>query len=276
MPQTFYEVLCIFIIYAFIGWCAEVSYAALDLGIFVNRGFLNGPYCPIYGVGVLIVIELLLPLKNNLIILFIGSVILTSVLEYIVGYLLEKIFHNKWWDYSEIPFNINGYVCLKFSIFWGLSCSFIVLILHPIIFAFIHMIPKTVGIIILIVLLSAFTVDCIFTISTILKLNKRLVIIGEAAERLKQISDEIGENIYERTTDAVERKEYLHQNIEKKRVEYEKWSRRYKEILEEKIYGHSRLIQAFPRMKSRDYDESLHKLREHLKKAVKSKKEQEK
>ena len=152
MPQTFYEVLCIFIIYAFIGWCAEVSYAALDLGIFVNRGFLNGPYCPIYGVGVLIVIELLLPLKNNLIILFIGSVILTSVLEYIVGYLLEKIFHNKWWDYSEIPFNINGYVCLKFSIFWGLSCSFIVLILHPIIFAFIHMIPKTVGIIILIVL----------------------------------------------------------------------------------------------------------------------------
>ena len=68
MPQTFYEVLWIFIIYAFIGWCSEVSYAALDRGIFVNRGFLNGPYCPIYGCGVLIVVVLLTPLKKNLLI----------------------------------------------------------------------------------------------------------------------------------------------------------------------------------------------------------------
>ena len=65
MPQTFYEVLWIFIIYAFIGWCSEVSYAALDRGIFVNRGFLNGPYCPIYGCGVLIVVVLLTPLKKS-------------------------------------------------------------------------------------------------------------------------------------------------------------------------------------------------------------------
>ena len=73
MPQTVYEFLCIFIIYAFFGWCTEVSYAALDLGKFVNRGFLNGPYCPIYGFGVLIVIGVLTPLKENILILFAGS-----------------------------------------------------------------------------------------------------------------------------------------------------------------------------------------------------------
>ena len=118
MPQNFYEVLWIFIIYAFIGWCAEVSYAAVNRGIFVNRGFLNGPYCPIYGCGVVIVVTVLMPLKDNLFLLFVGSVVLTSVLEYITGFLLEKVFHNKWWDYSNLPFNLHGYICLKFSIYW--------------------------------------------------------------------------------------------------------------------------------------------------------------
>ena len=95
MPQNFYELLWIIVIYAFIGWCTEVSYAALDRGIFVNRGFLNGPYCPIYGCGVLIVVVLLTPLKKNLLILYVGSFLLTSVLEFITGFVMEKVFHNK-------------------------------------------------------------------------------------------------------------------------------------------------------------------------------------
>ena len=73
MPQTFYEVAWIFVIYAFIGWCTEVAYAATEKGVFINRGFLNGPYCPIYGCGVLIVVTVLTPLKNNLLVLFAGS-----------------------------------------------------------------------------------------------------------------------------------------------------------------------------------------------------------
>ena len=95
MPTTIYEVLWIFIIYAFFGWCTEVSYAALDRGIFVNRGFLNGPYCPIYGIGVLTVVVVLTPLKENLLILYIGSFFLTTILEFLTGFILEKVFHNK-------------------------------------------------------------------------------------------------------------------------------------------------------------------------------------
>lgn len=308
MPETFYEVAWIFIIYAFIGWCTEVSYAALELGKFVNRGFLNGPYCPIYGLGVLIVVAVLTPLKENLFVLFIGSCLLTTILEYLTGYILEKLFHNKWWDYSDLPFNIKGYVCLKFSILWGLACSFIMLVIHPLIFGFIHIIPKTVGIVLLFILMAAFISDGIVTVSTILKLNRRLKLMNEVAAKMKVISNEIGENIYENVAEAMERKEQftdtreellnsftqkkekLEENVEKryqkfnnsvqinfekKKSEYEELSKHYKELAEKKIYGHERLLKAFPKMKSRDYEDSLLRIKEHLKKIVKNKKEQE-
>ena len=82
-----YQFLWIFFIYAFLGWCTEVSYAALNTGKFVNRGFLNGPVCPIYGFGVVIVLACLTPLKGNFVLLFLGSVVLTSALEWITGFL---------------------------------------------------------------------------------------------------------------------------------------------------------------------------------------------
>ena len=195
MPQNFYELVWIFIIYAFIGWCTEVSYAALDTGKFVNRGFLNGPYCPIYGCGVVIVVA----------ILFAGSFLLTSVLEYITGYILEKVFHNKWWDYSDKPFNIKGYVCLKFSIYWGLACTFIMDIIHPIIYAAIRFIPFVLG--------GremdphSFGVFTTITVTTILKFNKRLKVMDEMAASIHRLSDEIGENIYENVTDVIEKSE---------------------------------------------------------------------
>ena len=214
MPQNFYELVWIFIIYAFIGWCTEVSYAALDRGIFVNRGFLNGPYCPIYGCGVVIVVAVLTPLKDNLLILFVGSLLLTSILEYITGFILEKVFHNKWWDYSNKPFNLHGYVCLKFSIYWGLACTFIMDVIHPIIYKGITMIPHILGVVLLCIIMSAFAVDCGVTVTTILKFNKRLKVMDEMAAKIHKLSDEIGENIYENVTTAVERSEEFQETHE--------------------------------------------------------------
>lgn len=207
MPQTFYEVVWIFIIYAFIGWCTEVAYAALDRGIFVNRGFLNGPYCPIYGCGVLIVVVALTPLKHNLLVLYIGSFLLTSILEFITGFVMEKIFHNKWWDYSDKPFNIMGYVCLKFSILWGLACTFIMRVIHPIVYGFIRIIPHILGVVLLVIIMTCFTVDLVVTVSTIVKFNKRLKLMNEIAARLKVVSNEIGENVYENVMEVLEKKE---------------------------------------------------------------------
>lgn len=207
MPQNFYELVWIFIIYAIVGWCMEVSYAALDLGVFVNRGFLNGPYCPIYGCGVVIVIAILTPLKENLILLFLGSFLLTSVLEYITGLILEKVFHNKWWDYSDIPFNIHGYVCLKFSIYWGLACTFVMDVIHPIIYKFIKIIPFVAGVVLLSIIMAVFAVDCMITLTTILKFNRKLKIMDEVAVKIHKLSDEIGENIYENVSGVIEKSE---------------------------------------------------------------------
>ncbi len=212
MPQNFYELVWIFIIYAFIGWCTEVSYAAVDRGIFVNRGFLNGPYCPIYGCGVVIVVAVLTPLKDNLLILFAGSFLLTSLLEYITGFILEKVFHNKWWDYSDKPFNIKGYVCLKFSIYWGLACTFIMDVIHPIIYKGITLIPHTFGVIVLSLLMAVFAADCAITVSTILKFNRRLKLMDDVAAQIHKLSDEIGENIFENVTGVVEKSEEFQEN----------------------------------------------------------------
>lgn len=283
MPQTLYEVVWIFIVYAFIGWCTEVSYAALDQGIFVNRGFLNGPYCPIYGVGVLIVVVLLTPLKGNLFILCIGSFLLTSLLEFITGYIMEKIFHNKWWDYSDKPFNIKGYVCLKFSILWGLACTFIMTVIHPMIYKMIQVIPHIVGVIFLSIIMIGFIVDEVVTITTITKFNKQLRIMNEIAARIKVLSNEIGENIYENVSEALEKKEVISESMdtikeqitekkekitgsaaqtkEKLLSEQRELQVKYKEMFEKSNAITSRLMQAFPEMKSGDYNELLQKLK---------------
>ena len=103
-----YQLLWLFFIYAFLGWCTEVAYAALDTGKLVNRGFLNGPLCPIYGCGMAAVLTLLLPLQDNLLILFAGGMLLTTLIELVGGWALKTLFHTTWWDYSDKPFNLGG------------------------------------------------------------------------------------------------------------------------------------------------------------------------
>lgn len=275
MPVSFYEIVWTFMIYAFFGWCTEVAYAALELKEFVNRGFLNGPVCPIYGCGVLVVLAALTPLKQSFLLLFIASFFLTSILEFITGFLLEKIFHNQWWDYSEENFNICGYVCLKFSILWGLGCTLIVNVIHPNIDKFINILPKVPGTILLILCSVIFLADFIITIGTILRFNKRLKLLDEAASKIKVISDEIGENIYEGVTAAMVKGEEFKETIETKSAEFKTKSgefkaksvelreeksrllQEYERLMDDKSLGMKRLMKAFPKMKSEFYQETL-------------------
>ena len=137
--SSYYEYLWYFVVYAFLGWCSEVIFATLKSGKFVNRGFLNGPVCPIYGFGAVLVIFCLTPIKENVLILFIGSTILTTLLEGFTGFILEKMFHTNWWDYSNEPFNFKGYVCARFSVLWGFACILIVDVFHPLIINLVHL-----------------------------------------------------------------------------------------------------------------------------------------
>ena len=116
---SLYHILAYFLIYSCIGWCLEVIYAAATTGQLVNRGFLNGPVCPIYGFGMIIVLFALTPLQHSILLLYIGGVILPSALELVGGWALYKLYHTRWWDYSDFPFNIGGYICLEFCLLWG-------------------------------------------------------------------------------------------------------------------------------------------------------------
>lgn len=128
---SLYEIAVYFFVYAFFGWCTEVIYAALKTGKFINRGFLNGPVCPIYGAGVVLVLLALTPVADNFLLLFLCGALLCSALEFVTGFVLEKLFHRKWWDYSDKHFNLLGYICLSMSLIWGIACLLVVDVLHP-------------------------------------------------------------------------------------------------------------------------------------------------
>ena len=115
MEYTVYQLAFFFFIYSFAGWCIEVCCAAIQKRKFVNRGFVNGPLCPIYGSGAVLFAIFLPELKEAPFFLFLAGAILASILEFTTGALLEKLFHRKWWDYSNIRWNYEGYVCLPFS-----------------------------------------------------------------------------------------------------------------------------------------------------------------
>ena len=291
-----YRLLWIFFIYAFLGWCTEVSYAALVTGTFVNRGFLNGPVCPIYGFGVVIVLTCLTPLAGSLPLLFLGSVVLTSALEWLTGFALEKLFHQRWWDYSDEPFNLSGYICLRFSIAWGFACMFVVKLLHPTVLLFIRIVPQVLGVVLLALMGAVMAVDLAATVSTIIKLNRRLAQIDELAAKIREASNEFGENLADRVLDAAERgagwKEDLdelsfrlaerraeladnlaewEQHREEQRTQVrrqlEDWHASMQALLAGDSFGHRRLLRAFPRLRSLDHAgalERLHHRMEHL------------
>lgn len=192
---TLYEILLIFFTYGFLGWCAEVAFATLKTGTFVNRGFLNGPICPIYGFGMVIVVILLTPLTGSISALFFGSMVLTTALEFFTGWVLEKLFHTKWWDYTDRKFNLKGYICLEFSILWGLACLCIMRILHPVIMNVLHWIPHKVGLVLLAMCIVLMIVDLAATITAIRGLQKRLHTLTAMAEEIHDFSDDLGGGI---------------------------------------------------------------------------------
>ncbi len=292
-----YLYLWYFIIYAFIGWCTEVVYAAVSTGKLVNRGFLNGPVCPIYGFGVLAVIGLLTPVKNNLLLLYAGSVVLTSAIEFVTGWLLEKTFNHKWWDYSEYPFNIKGYICFKFSLAWGTACLLIIYVIHPLIQNFASYINIEAGKIILSIFLTIITIDVIATVQSVLRLNIQLSKINEMGAKIRSISDDMAEKISEESISIVEkgeelkaaieeqklavsgiieerlsevegtieeRKEILSQKIEEKKAIIRQLKSNRDEMLNLSFFGERRLLNAFPGIKSKHYKEALEDLKEKL------------
>ena len=169
--SIFLRYFLVFLIYSCIGWCMEVIFSLIEKKRFVDRGFLLGPYCPIYGFGMLLIVFLLRNYLDEPLVLFILSMVICIILEYFTSYFMELIFKARWWDYSKKKYNINGRICLETAIPFGFGGTLIMYIIHPLIMYFVSNISNVMMIIVGITLIVLFIIDNVVSFNTVLKIN---------------------------------------------------------------------------------------------------------
>jgi uncharacterized membrane protein len=211
MKYDFRVLFLLFIIYSFCGWFVEVMQGIIRNKKFVNRGFLIGPYCPIYGCGAITMVLLLSKYLDDVVALFVMCIVLFSLLEYTTSYAMEKIFKARWWDYSRYKFNINGRICLETMVPFGLVGVFVMYIVNPFFVHVIESLPSILLTIFTILIGILFVVDILVSINAVESVNK-------TAKKVRKDSTE---------------------EITKK----------VKELLLDKNYVKRRLIKAFPKLK---------------------------
>ena len=184
---TIHQWLLLFYLYCFAGWIWESCYVSLKKRKWINRGFLKGPLLPIYGSGAIVVLVSTIMVQNNTFLIFIIGMIAATILEYITGELMERIFHVRYWDYSDKPFNINGHICLLSSLAWGIFSVLLVKIANPKIANLVVMIPNQVSEIIAYLATIFITVDAVQSFNEAINLKNVLVKITERNETVSVI-----------------------------------------------------------------------------------------
>ena len=186
--------ILLFFLYSFLGWCLEVLCKLISDHKFINRGFLIGPYCPIYGTGAIIMTFLLKKYLDDPITLWIMIILCCSILEYFVSFILEKIFHARWWDYSTNKFNINGRICLETMIPFSIFGLFILYKCNPFFLNLINAIPHTILYLLTIILLIGFIVDLILSTKIIYNIQnittnitKKMIFKKDDTERITKL-----------------------------------------------------------------------------------------
>ena len=189
-----------FFIYSVLGWICEVVYCSVPKKHFVNRGFLFGPYLPIYGFGATFVIVLLEPFYNSWPMVMILSAVITSVLEYITSFLLEKIFKVKLWDYSTYPLNLNGRICALNSTLFALLSLFIIYVINTPVYSFLSSLNPTLVQILSLLVTAVMSADAAVAVNKMSQFQHAMKEIAkarsEAEEKLKMIKSSLsGENL---------------------------------------------------------------------------------
>ncbi|MCI6173671.1 MAG: hypothetical protein MR671_05360 [Clostridiales bacterium] len=215
--MTYYQICAYFLIYSFAGWIVEVMFFAVSLGKVVNRGFLNGPVCPVYGFGMLAVLSAGHAAEGaasrlgfsftmqsggwtDTLLLFLGGMLLTTLVELAAGWALDHLFHARWWDYRDRPLNFHGYICLEFSIIWGIAVVIVVRVLHPLISRqTVSVVPETCGWPIMAVLYALYLADLILTVLTVVGFNRKLAELNRLRASIRSISDKLSATIADTT-----------------------------------------------------------------------------
>ena len=211
----------LFWLYSFLGWLMETTLVSLQSKKFINRGFFMGPYCPIYGTGGVLLL-VLSPYKDSPFLVFILSIVICSIIEYLTSYILEMIYKVRWWDYSNRMFNLNGRVCLFNSICFGLLGMLMVSYLNPVFLNLITSLSDTILTIIALIILIITLIDMSITFSIMFDIRKTII------------------NLKEKTITSI---------FKKNQDNTEEVSKRVKNILKEKSIIHKHLSNAFSDLK---------------------------
>lgn len=193
----------LFIMYAFLGWIMEVTVTFIKSHKFVNRGFLIGPYCPIYGWGCLLIILLLDRYKSHPVILFIMAIVICSILEYVTSLVMEKLFNARWWDYSDKKFNINGRICLETMIPFGILGTLITYVINPFFEKILLRLP------IWLLYTLAILIFVIFVIDNIISFN----IVTNLKQEIKKAERDQTEEITKKIKTTLSRRSILHKRL---------------------------------------------------------------
>ena len=267
---TLHQWLLLFYLYCFIGWIWESCYVSLKKHKWVNRGFLKGPLLPIYGSGAVVVLISTLTVENNLLLVFVIGMISATILEYITGVAMEKLFHVRYWDYSKEPFNINGHICLISSLAWGVFSVLLVTFVNPNIERLVIIIPNGISEVISYIITVFITIDAVQSFNEAMDLKKILIKFTERNDAINNIKKRIEifeafinedvKSIQEKLIKKVaikQEKALLKKNTRKQAIEV--IIRKNLELKEEAIKGFvekvSRYIDKFDELSSKVIDE---------------------
>ena len=185
----------LFFIYAILGWIIETTLVSIEKRKFVNRGFLIGPYCPIYGFGGLAITILLKNYTKDPIVLFLMAVIICGTLEYFTSYIMEKIFKARWWDYSAKKYNINGRICLETVVPFGILGCLVMYVLNPVTFKYLNMLSNSMLNIISAICFTIFITDNIVSYNVISSFTKtvKTINVGKIKDNTEEITKKVRE-----------------------------------------------------------------------------------
>ncbi|WP_029699064.1 putative ABC transporter permease [Clostridium sp. Ade.TY] len=251
-----------FTVYSILGWICECVYCAAIDRVWVNRGFLNGPVCPVYGFGALLVIGLLNRFSYNILLLFVMAVIITTAIEYITAVILENAFDLKWWDYSNYKFNYKGRICVLNSVLFGVLSVFLVKVLHPFIISKISLIPAKFALIAAVVIIIIFIIDIIATVTSLVDMNEMLKKITQMNVELKGLGismDKLNDFEFDKVVNLLKKTS----DIKGFKSKFEDTYNNFKKM-QLRSSTQNRLIKAFPNMKSKLYGEQFKKLKDSI------------
>jgi uncharacterized membrane protein len=240
--------------YSFFGWMMEVIYHVYKEKRFVNRGFLHGPLCPIYGTTGVMLSSVLSSVNRNIIYIFLGGAAVASVIELITGYLMEVFFQAKWWDYSKERFNIKGYVCLKFSVFWGILSIIFIRFINPPVSRLAYTLIDEFGDVLYNIILVLLIADTALTINSLIAFRKLFTEIQDIILQRKEIIEKLLEKNLSLDTKASLQHRINHLADIKER------------LLRRISFRHKGMLHAYPKISSKKFNAALVEVKKRVEK----------